>query len=182
MTLEELLEKYPSFEEEEKTLYVSADSLNVRTSPNADNSNNLVQPGLVKKDEVKVMATGLVDGKLWSIIEYSEGVYHFVRTSYLTPNSNGEVVITLAELLEKNTEFTEQTETKATATQKTYGFTSLASNPTTADAAIEIASGTSVTIVASGSKYEANWYIIEDSEGMYYFVFAEFFTTSASVG
>lgn len=181
MTLDELVELY-SFTKETKTMYVASDSLNVRTSPDASSDANLVQPGYVKAAEVKVVASGLVNQKQWSIIERTEGektVYRFVRSSYLTTDPTGEAVISLDALLTEYPEFKEETETKVYAIEATYGFASLATAPAVANKTIDIPVATQMTMVASGTKFGAAWYIVKDSNDILYFVSAEHFSNAA---
>lgn len=178
LSLDELLEEYPTFEKETKTMYATS-GLNVRKTPSITDEDNIQYPGLSKQDQITVLATGTVDGKQWSIFEYSTGVYRFVRTSYLTPNADGTPVVTLDSLLEENPEFSAVTVVTVYANQKAVGITSF-------DAASEnkkeFALGAQVTKLAKGTKDGAEWYIVKDSEGGYYFVGAEFFDENQMQG
>lgn len=188
-SLEQLMAYY-GFTAESKTLY-TVSGLNVRSTPNfpeGKEPSNVVEPPLQKKDAVKVVAVGTVNGVQWCIIEREEGVdenketvYRFVSASYLTPDPEGNPVVTLESMLAANKEFAVvETEYKVYATEKTYGFTALgASTPTVTDAKLTVDAGTELTVVASGSKYGQNMLIVKDSAGAYYFVYAEFFTTNA---
>ena len=131
---------------------------------------------------MKVVASGLVNQKQWSIIERTEGektVYRFVRSSYLTTDPTGEAVISLDALLTEYPEFKEETETKVYAIEATYGFASLATTPAVANKTIDIPVATQMTMVASGTKFGAAWYIVKDSNDILYFVSAEHFSNAA---
>lgn len=190
LTLEELIAKY-GFTAGEKTLYATG-SINVRKTPGADEKpQDDVVAGLAKKQQVKVVASGLFDDQLWSIIELNLGTeqspkigYYFVRGSYefLTTDPNGEILPTLDGLLAENTMFSVITEKTVYANTKTYGFDSIAKNPTVTDAKVTIEASTSYVAVAEGTRHGADWYIVRNTEGKFFFVFAEFFDDMQAAG
>ncbi|MBR2019678.1 MAG: SH3 domain-containing protein [Clostridia bacterium] len=175
------------------TMYATTDGLGVRTTPHIPGENATTNriDDLMKKEQVQVVAIGDVENIPWCMIEREEGtgdnkktVYLFVSANYLTTDPNGEPMVSLEELLTRYPEFAkEETESKVYATEKTYGFSSLTNTPPTVDnAKLTIESATELTLVAKGTKYDLSMYIVQDSKGAYYFVFAEFFSNSAAVG
>ena len=178
LTLDELIAAYPGFEKETQTMYTTS-GLNVRKTPSITDEDNIQYPGLAQKAKVVVLATGTVDGKQWSIFEYSTGVYRFVRTSYLTPNADGTPIVTLDSLLEENPGFSKVTAVDVYANKTATGMPSFDAK---VDTYKTFAAGTKVTKLAEGTKDGAEWYIVKDSEGNYYFVGAEFFDESQMQG
>lgn len=188
LTLEELIAKY-GFTAGEKTLYATG-SINVRKTPVVEEG-NIVLPGLTKGKQVKVVASGLVEGQLWSIIEHNTGTvespkigYYFVRGSYefLTTDPSGEILPTLEGIIAEYPTFSMITEKTVYANTKTYGFDSIVKAPTVDDEKVTIAASTSFVAVAEGSLHGADWYIVRDTEGKFYFVFAEFFDDMQAAG
>ena len=190
LTLEELIEKY-GFTAGEKTLYATG-ALNVRRTPGAvDKPTDDIIVTLAKKQQVKVVASGLYNDQLWSIIEFNTGTdqtpklgYYFVSGSYeyLTTDPNGEVLPTLDGLLAENPSFSAITEKNVYANTPTYGFESITSNPQVSDAKLTITANTSFIAVAEGTRHGADWYIVRDGQGKFYFVFAEFFDDIQAAG
>ena len=184
-SLEQLIAYY-GFTAEEKTLYTTS-GLKVRATPAfPEKDENVVEPPLQKKDAVKVVAVGTVDGVQWCIIEREEGdedkqiVYRFVSAKFLTTDPNGEPVATLDSMIAANPEFAQvETEYKVYATEKTYGFTALgATTPTVDDAKLTVEASDELTVVATGTKYGFNMLIAKDASGAFYFVYADYFTTT----
>jgi hypothetical protein len=50
------------------------------------------------------------------------------------------------------------------------------------DEKVTIAASTSFVAVAEGSLHGADWYIVRDTEGKFYFVFAEFLDDMQAAG
>jgi SH3-like domain-containing protein len=185
MTLDRLLELYPTFTKVDKTMYVLKESsINVRSTPTfPDDDANLLltvtsgkTPDTIKP--LKVVASGVYgeNDAAWVIIEYTEGTgdnkttaYGFVRANqYLTSNANGEATVTLDDLLIKYPEF-KILETPVTATTK-----SIANCYATPDANSSVVkkldAGVTVTLVAQQNDEYASWCVVKDADGNYYFV------------
>ena len=177
LSLDELIEKYGFTKEATPLTRYTTGNLNVRKSPEVIEGNTELV-GLTKAAKITVLANGIVDGKQWSIFEYSTGVYRFVRSSYLTTSSDGTEVPTLQTLLENNPEFTQVTAITVYAKEKAVGITSFDNDKTTK----EFPKDTAVTKVAEGTKSGARWYIVKDSTDTYYFVGANFFTEDQVLG
>ncbi|MBQ8433001.1 MAG: hypothetical protein IJX28_08980 [Clostridia bacterium] len=181
-TLESVLVLYPAFSKmEAKTLYVLASTpLNARKTPvfEGDNIGAILNP----KAEVKVVASGVVDGSLCYIIEhdFGSGKYLFVKAKFLTPNASGEPApLSLADLLKEYTDFTACTAQTVYATGKVNCYSAPASSDTVP---ATLAAGDQVTLVAKGSGSSSIWCIIQTADGICYFAGADFFSTTQPAG
>ncbi|MBQ7336515.1 MAG: SH3 domain-containing protein [Clostridia bacterium] len=178
-TLDDIIALYPpeTFTKVNKTMYVTTESggLWVRSTPDLDVEENKVG-SLTVKAEVKVVATGNYNDNNWCIIEYTpldgESGYYFVGAAKLTSDPNGEIVLTLDELLLKYSNFSAK------------GFTVVAkgtvncytSPATTATPATTLTAGTEVTVVAEETGSVVNlWYIVKTADGKLYFVAKDLF-------
>lgn len=186
VTLEDIVEHWADcgfvILPEKQTWYVSADSCNIRTSPEKIDDN--LCGGAVKKDALAVVAMGTE----WAVIEVSvkadDGTetveYCFVHRSVLTPESSGtEAPFDLQALLSKNEGFTAcETEGK-----KLYASSSVNCyvSPENSDTpATVLTAGTQVTLAATYRL--GNWYIVKTADGVYYFVGAQLFSETAPQG
>ena len=75
------------------TMYVTSDSVNIRMKPYADDRGTLVvQNGLPKGTQVKVIARGIVEGTEWSMVEWTENSVnksYYIATKYLSVTASG---------------------------------------------------------------------------------------------
>lgn len=181
MTLDKMLLLYPSFTKKDtaETMYVSADSLNVRSTPAfpASTDKGNIVAGLKKKDQVKVVATGTVSDTRWAMIEYSEGVFYFVGLSYLTVDPDGNPIPESVDELINKYGFTKLD------TAKTYYATGkvncYATPGTSGTVAKELKANDKVTVYAKGEKDGAEWYLFQvEGSAVYYFAGASLFTES----
>ena len=181
MTLDKMLTVYPTFTKKEnaETMYVSAESLNVRSTPmfpSSTETGNIVA-GLKKKDQVKVVATGTVGDTRWAMIEYGEGVFYFVGLSYLTVDPDGNPTPeSLDELIEKYG-FTKLDASKAYYAKGKVNCYTMPN--TTGTVAKELKANDKITVYASGEKNGAEWYLFQvEGSVVYYFAGASLFTES----
>lgn len=181
MTLDKMLILYPSFTKKDpaETMYVSAESLNVRSTPTfpASTDKGNIVAGLKKKDQVKVVATGTVDSTRWAMIEYGEGVFYFVGLSYLTVDPDGNPTPeSVDELIEKYG----FTKLEAAKTYYAVGKVNCYATPgTSGTVAKELKASDKVTVYAKGEKDGAEWYLFQvDGSAVYYFAGASLFTES----
>jgi hypothetical protein len=182
MTLDDMLTQYPSFTKKETpvTLYVSADALNVRSTPSFPEANDNIVASLKKKATVKVVAVGNVEGTNWAMIETTDGQYCFVGYSKLTTDPEGtpmEVPLSFEELLTKY-HFTECAE-KTVYAKGTVKCNTSPTNQATAPKTLQ--SGDSVTVLATGTVSYAEWYLFQiEGDDNYYFAGASPFTDAAA--
>lgn len=181
MTLDKMLVLYPTFTKKDpaEVMYVSADSLNVRSTPafpSSTDSGNIVA-GLKKKAEVKVVATGVANDNRWAMIEFEENVFYFVGLTYLTVDPDGNPTPESVDELVEKYGFTKL------ETPKTYyakGKVNCYATPgTTGTVAKELKANDKVTVYAKGEKDGAEWFIFQ-AEGsvVYYFAGSSLFTES----
>ena len=182
MTLDDMIAQYPSFTKKETplSLYVSADALNVRSTPSFPEANDNIVATLQKKAAVKVVAVGSVEGTNWAMIETTDGQYCFVGYSKLTPDKDGtpmEVPLTFAELLAKYgfTECAEKTVYAKGAVKCNTSPTNQATAPKT------LQSGDAVKVLATGTVSYAEWYLFQiEGDTNYYFAGASLFTDAVA--
>lgn len=181
MTLEKMLVLYETFTKKEpaETMYVSAESLNVRSTPTfpASTDRGNIVAGLKKKDAVKVVATGTASDTRWAMIEYGEGLYYFVGLSYLTVDPDGNPTPASVEELIAKYGFT-KLETAKTyyATGKVNCYAAPGVGGTVAK---ELSADDAVTVLAKGEKDGAEWYLFQiEGSAVYYFAGASLFTES----
>ena len=181
MTLDKMLILYPSFTKKDpaETMYVSAESLNVRSTPTfpASTDKGNIVAGLKKKDQVKVVATGTVADTRWAMIEYGEGVFYFVGLSYLTVDPDGNPTPESVDELIAKYGFTKLEAAKTYyATGKVNCYTTPGTSGTVAK---ELKANDKVTVYAKGEKDGAEWYLFQiDGSAIYYFAGASLFTDS----
>ena len=190
VTLDDMLEDYPEFTatEEAQTMYVSADSLNVRYSPELPakdangkeiNSNLVYDAGLVKKDEVKVVATGTKNDMFWAMIEYDEGKFYFVSYKYLTPDAEGNPApMTLEQLLATYQNFEELETTKTVYAKTTVNCNTVPKYEE--EVSRQLSANEAVTVVAQGEVNYQTWYLCKTADGLYFFAGADLFTDSTA--
>ena len=181
LTLDELIERYPSFTKLTKTVYVVKEkSLKVRSTPEylEDDSNYVDTLNALTK--VEVVAQGKTD-LTWYIIKYvdedSKVTYRFTSASatYTTTDSTGEWKLTLENLTATYSDYVVLDEAiTITATAKANGYT----KPETAkEAPFSVSAGATAKLVAKESKASGNvWYVIQATDGTLYFVPMQYFT------
>ena len=177
-TLADMLEEYTAFTKVDpaQTLYTMG-NLKIRSTPSfpAEADANLIDT-LTKATQVKVVAIGQAEDVLWAMIEYKEGEYYFASYKYLTTDpEGGEAAPTLEQLLATHTEF-------KTCSEKTV-FAAGVVNCNTfpgndKEVTRKLAKGDAVTVVATGTKYGAEWYIFETSDGKFFFAAASMFSNT----
>ncbi len=184
-TLEQMLKAYPTLVafETEIDLYVSADSMNGRSTPTLLKEADNIVKSLFKGNKVHAVASGRIEGQdangasttiTWCLIQDPDPEigFYFVSYSYLTPNADGTpapIPVSLEELI------------------KTHGFTKLStpitmtvkakskvmSAPNVSSVVGELEQGTNVSVVARGAISDGfvtnDWYIIKH-ENTYYFI------------
>ena len=185
LTLNELLQMYPTFEAVNQTMYLLAEnSINVRSTPkfSENEDSNIITVLSSGKDlediqQIKVVASGVYQDVNCCIIEFTKNentVYGFITQKHLTSNSDGSISVSVNDFVLEYPNFTIcQTETSITATKKANCY----STPEIAATAAKVlAAGDTVTLVAEETKSSQNvWYLIKDAENNYYFVGMEFF-------
>ncbi len=192
LTLDELVALY-GFEKINETMYILAEKqVNLRSAPvfpdtaNGDKDNLVTTLSSGKTDikALKIVAKGSYEGYNWCIVEHTMKVDNEDKTVYsfiggkgldsLTSDASGKITVSLNDLLVKYPQFT-ICETQTTITTKSvancYG-----TPDTTGTALKQLASGTTVTLVAEETGSRNNvWYVIKDADNAYYFVGMEFF-------
>ena len=177
-SLADYLSNYPSLKEYRKVLYVAADSLNGRSTPDtkttaSDKDNNIVK-SLKKKDQVNVVAVGSIDGGTWALVQDSTSSFYFVNFSYLTTDSEGKRVAVPMDLPQILAIYSNFTAYSATGTAKAE--IKALNVPDTVNGSVmqTLSVNASLKIVAKGyvtSGFVDNyWYVIEDATGNCYFV------------
>lgn len=165
-TLEDYLRVYPALTRYSKTMYVSAKSLNARSTPAIEkddkgNSINIVK-SLDKKDQVSVVAIGQFDGTVWALVQDSKDTNHpfyFVSYAYLTTDPTGEpspVTLTL-ESIKELYDFKPMTATGSVQT-----LANLYTTPEVSDdyKLAQLTASSSVEIVGSVTVNRNPWYVI----------------------
>ena len=180
ITLEDMLKDYPYFTpaESAQTMYVSADSLNVRLTPalpEDDESNKVQGISFTKTNEVKVVATGTNDGVFWAMIQVEEGKFYFVSHKWLTTDPAGNPApMSLAQLLATYSDFTELSAPKTMYAAKTVNCNTIPSYQDEVETKLQ--AGDAVTVVAQGEVRLNTWYIFKTADGLYFFAGADLFT------
>lgn len=180
ITLDEFLSPYPAFTKCEATyMYVLKDAnIKTRKTPVFEGDKN-IGTYLTSLTKVKVVASGIVDTYLCYVLELGEGDFHFVTTTYLTPNADGTATApTLDELLKKYKNFESVTAASVYAT----GVVNCYVTPEAADKVpLALKKGDNVTLVAKGKAGTAEeiWCIVKTEDGTFYFAAAERFSTTA---
>ena len=171
-SLEDYMTSYPALTSSTKTMYVSTNSLNGRSTPAVEkdddgNSVNIVKE-LKKKDQVNVVAIGLFDGTVWALAQDTNSSFYFVSYAYLTTDPDGKPVpatLTLASIQEL---YNFQAKT-ATGTVKVLA--NLYNTPEVADEnkLAQLQTGTTVQIVGTVTVSRNAWYVIQYN-GEYCFI------------
>ena len=170
--LEDYMSSYPALKSNTKTMYVSANSLNARSTPAIEKGDdgkdvNIVK-SLKKKDQVNVVAIGLFDGTVWALAQDTNSSFYFVSYAYLTTDSEGKPVpATLT--LESIQELYNFQATTATGTVKVLA--NLYNTPEVADEnkLAQLTAGTTVQIVGAVTVSRNAWYVIQYN-GEYCFI------------
>ena len=184
LSLDELIERYPSFSKVSKTVYVVKEkSLKVRSTPEyLEDDSNYVDT-LEALTKVEVVAQGKTD-LTWYIIKYVDEdqkvSYRFTSASatYTTPAESGEWKLTLENLTATYTDYILlDSPITITANAKANGYTK---PETSATAPFSVSAGATAKLVAKENKATDNtWYVVEASDGTLYFVPMEYFTLPA---
>lgn len=194
MSIEDLLNHYTTLVKIEggKTMYVLLEAtITIRSTPEFpeenEPSNILANPQSGKTADtvksIKVYATGEIDGRQWMLVEYVKkdgenetlirGFVGGAALQYLTSDASGKPTVTLEDLIIKYPQFSQlETPTKITTT----GVANCYGAPDATGSALgQLQAGVEVTLVAEEQGARATWYVIEDAEGVLYFVGQEFF-------
>lgn len=177
LTLADMLEQYPTFSANAKTLYVCSNAANTRSTPSLKNSDNITKT-LQKKDQVKVVATGVYEDNNWCMIELEEGVFAFIGSSTLTTDPNGEPApLSLEDLLIKYPQY-EKVETTVTLTAKST--VNCYTTPGSAESVpLKLNAGDTVTLVAVSSTNDTSWCVVQAANGNCYFAGYSLFEVAA---
>ncbi len=177
LTLADMLEQYPTFSASAKTLYVCSNAANARSTPSLKNSDNITQT-LQKKDQVKVVATGVYENNNWCMIELEEGVFAFIGSSTLTTDPNGEPApLSLADLLLK---YPQYEAVSATVTMTAKSTVNCYTSPSSAETVpLKLNAGDTVTLVAVSSNNDTSWCVIQAANGNCYFAGYSLFEVAA---
>ncbi len=183
LTLDDMLALYPAFEKKApaQVMYVAADSLNARTSPEfpADNANLIINLSLKKKTQVTVVASGKVEDTAWAMIEYKDGEktkYAFVSEKWLTTDPDGNMIVTLDSLIEKYG-MTKLETSKTMYALQTVSCKTAPDNKANADKTLE--ANQKVTVYATVEKDGATWCLFQvEGSDVYYFAGETLFTES----
>ncbi len=177
LTLADMLEQYPTFSANSKTLYVCTNAANARTTPSLKNNDNITKT-LEKKDQVKVVATGVYEDNNWCMIELEEGVFAFIGSSTLTTDPNGEPApLSLEDLLIKYPQY-EAVSTPVTLTAKST--VNCYTSPSSAETVpLKLNAGDTVTLVAVPSNDDSSWCVIQAANGNCYFAGYSLFEVAA---
>ncbi len=161
--LQDYLNSYPALKQNVKTMYVSANSLNARSTPAVEKGDdgkdvNVVK-SLKKKDQVNVVAIGVFDGTVWALAKEGDSTFYFVSYAYLTTDPDGKPVpatLTL-ESIQNLYDFHAMT---ATGTVKVLA--NLYNTPEVSDdnKLAQLTAGTPIQIVGSVTVSRNAWYVI----------------------
>lgn len=175
------MSQYPSFEDfavENRFKVFTVQNLNLRQAPSTSSSQVTLLPG---DAELMVLAEVTVDGTLWYKVRYEEKGTNgqgdtpyigFVTTKYVAKK------LSLDEMIAKYTEFTKLAETvKMYATGSVRARTS-PSLENDDNIAFTLKLKDEITVVATGTKGDVNWAMVEKN-GNYYFVSRKYLTTQA---
>lgn len=177
LTLADMLEQYPTFSANSKTLYVCSEAANTRSTPSLKNNDNITKT-LKKKDQVKVVATGVYEDNNWCMIELQEGVFAFIGSSTLTTDPNGEPApLSLEDLLIKYPQYQKVTTTVTLTAKSTVNcYTS----PSSAESVpLKLNAGDTVTLVAVPSNEDISWCVVQAANGNCYFAGYSLFEAAA---
>lgn len=177
LTLADMLEQYPTFSANSKTLYVCTNAANARSTPSLKDNENITKT-LEKKDQVKVVATGVYEDNNWCMIELEEGVYAFIGSSTLTTDPNGEPApLSLEDLLLKYPQY-EEAPNQVTLTAKST--VNCYTSPSSAETVpLKLNAGDTVTLVAVPSNDDSSWCVIQAANGNCYFAGYSLFEVAA---
>lgn len=173
----------------EKTMYVTVDSVYLRSIPVAD-GNDTVAGYRVKGDEVTVVGTGTGDYTAWSRVKVADAVkegdpqtysYYYISNSCISASAtDAPVKITLDEFLSPYPAFTKFEATTMYVlkdnnikTRKTPVFEG------DENIGVYLSPLTQVKVVASGVVDTYLCYVLELAEGDYHFVIAKYLTPNA---
>lgn len=176
LTLADMLEQYPTFSATSKTLYVCSNAANTRSTPSLASSDNITKT-LQKKDQVKVVATGVYENNNWCMIELEEGVFAFIGSSTLTTDPNGEPApLSLEDLLIKYPQYEKVT---ATVTLTAKSTVNCYTSPSSAETVpLQLSAGETVTLVAVPSNDDTSWCVVQAANGNCYFAGYSLFEVS----